>query len=150
MRMIFSKSTTAAQLQPQPGGRRRCLRERSLLPAPPSHRALALTLARSFHPSQVSTKLPTMPRTRLLAAPTVPQSTHRHDTSPEHRHTHLNGLKAMAGLWVVSSHYIARPRGMLSGMLDRGFVPVLPTAHRPLSTARCPLLAARCPLPADR
>ena len=38
--------------------------------------------------------------------------------------THLNGLKALACLWVVSSHYIARPRGLLSGMLERGFVPV--------------------------
>ena len=106
-----------------------------------------------FNPSQVSdsTKMPTgLPRTRLLAAPTAPQSTHRHGASPGHRHTHVNGLKAMACLWVVSSHYIARPRGMLSGMLDRGFVPVLPTAHRPLSTARCPLLAARCPLPTAR
>ena len=38
--------------------------------------------------------------------------------------THLNGLKAMACLWVVSSHYIARPRGVLSGWLQRGYVPV--------------------------
>ena len=47
MRMTFSNSTTAAQLQPQPGGRRRCLRERSLLPAPP-HRALARPDPRPF------------------------------------------------------------------------------------------------------
>ena len=38
--------------------------------------------------------------------------------------THLYGLKAMACLWVVSSHYIARPRGVLSGWLQRGYVPV--------------------------
>lgn len=38
--------------------------------------------------------------------------------------THLNGLKAMACLWVVSSHYIQRPRGLLAGMLERGYVPV--------------------------
>jgi len=38
--------------------------------------------------------------------------------------THLDGLKALACLWVVSSHYIQRPRGLLAGMLDRGFVPV--------------------------
>ena len=38
--------------------------------------------------------------------------------------THLNGLKAMACLWVVSGHYIQRPRGLLAGMLERGYVPV--------------------------
>jgi peptidoglycan/LPS O-acetylase OafA/YrhL len=37
---------------------------------------------------------------------------------------HLYGLKAMACLWVVSSHYIARPRGILTGLLERGYVPV--------------------------
>jgi hypothetical protein len=37
--------------------------------------------------------------------------------------THLNGLKAMACLWVVSSHYIQRGY-VLAGMLERGYVPV--------------------------
>ena len=69
--MIFSKSTTAAQLQPQPGGRRRCLRERSLLPAPPSHRALARPGPRPF--SALHTTAPSM-------VSALPINLHRHST----------------------------------------------------------------------
>ena len=37
---------------------------------------------------------------------------------------HLNGLKALACFWVVISHFSQRPRGLLEGLFDRGFVPV--------------------------
>ncbi|KAL1523170.1 hypothetical protein AB1Y20_018125 [Prymnesium parvum] len=44
--------------------------------------------------------------------------------SPRAYHAHLDGLRALACLWVVTSHYSHKPRAGLSGLLERGYLPV--------------------------